>query len=100
LDTGTVDCEYDKKARPAGQRNERRGRGAAQGAPRRLAVSKSDILAALDDQFTEISNQLAAQVIRTAQIQAEIEAHHRETAELREQLQRVHALVKQLVGKH
>ena len=62
-------------------------------------MSKSDILAALDDQFTEISKQLAAQVIRTAQIQAEIDRHHRETEELRDQLQKVHALVKQLVGK-
>ena len=76
-----------------------RGAKGATGArgPSGPSVSQADILAVVDDQFSEMRRQLDVQVTRTAQVQREIDALRKDTAELRRQLADVHGLVKDLV---
>jgi hypothetical protein len=59
-------------------------------------MSRVDILAVVEDQFYEIRKRLDVQLARTGELQAQIDAQHREMAGLREQVDLVHALLKKI----
>jgi hypothetical protein len=58
-------------------------------------ASKDHILAAVAEQFQAIQKQLDLQLIRTGEIQAELDLQRQDTHELREQVKQVHALLNQ-----
>ena len=60
-------------------------------------MSRADILAVVDDQFSEMRRQLDVQITRTGQVQREVDALRKDTTELRRELSEVHELVKDLV---
>lgn len=60
-------------------------------------ATRTDILAAVDEQFAELRRQMDIQLHRTAQVQQQIDSQRRDVAELREQLKRVHATLKELM---
>ena len=69
-------------------------------------MSRTDVLAVVEDQFYEIRKRLDGQLARIAELQAqmeaqhqELQAQHKETALLREQVELVHRLLKKLVGE-
>jgi hypothetical protein len=61
-------------------------------------MSRTDVLAVVEDEFYEIRKRLDVQLVRIAELQAQIDAQHKETALLREQVELVHALLKKLVA--
>ena len=61
------------------------------------AASRADILAAVDDQFTDIRKRLDIQLVRIAQLQQELDATRKETAHVRHDLSQVHASLKELL---
>jgi hypothetical protein len=78
--------------------------GGSKGPERARAVSRDEILAVVDEQFTEIRKRLDTQIVRAAQLQQELDAVRRETTELRRdtvelqrQLADVQALIRQSV---
>ena len=79
-------------AGPAGPR----GASGPQG-PQGPPLTKAHILAAVDDQFTEIRRQLAEQLTRTGQIQVQLDEQQRDSVDLQRQLTQVHILLKKLV---
>jgi hypothetical protein len=84
--------------RATGTRGATGPRGAAGPAgPIGPATSAADILAVVDDQFSAMRKQIDVQVTRTAQVQRELDALRKDTAELRRELADVHGLVKDLV---
>ncbi|PYR91356.1 MAG: hypothetical protein DMF84_17065 [Acidobacteria bacterium] len=90
-----------------GQRGARGSRGArgitgAQGkvGPRGAtgpATSRADILTAVGAQLREIDKQLATQLTRTGQIQAQLDKQGHNGKALQQQLKMVHALLKELL---
>jgi hypothetical protein len=72
----------------------RRGATGPTGPPGAPA-SREYILATVADQFAEIRKQLDQQLIRTGQIQAELDLQRRETIELRRQLETIQLMLKQ-----
>ena len=88
-------------AKPTGPRGVRgaTGRTGATGArgatgPPGASASKEYILSAVADQFAEVRKQLDAQLIRTGQIQADLDRQRSDTIELRQQLKVIQALLK------
>jgi flagellar motility protein MotE (MotC chaperone) len=69
------------------------GAKGATGARGALA-SKEYILSAVADQFEEVRKQLDQQLIRTGQIQAELDRQRHDTVEVRQQLKVIQALLK------
>lgn len=57
-------------------------------------AAKERILAAVADQFAEIRKQLDDQLVRTGQIQADLDLQRRDTIDLRQQVRVVQALLK------
>ena len=62
-------------------------------------MARADILAVVEDQFYEIRKRLDVQLVRTGELQAQIDAHRAETALLREQVDLVHDLMKKLTAQ-
>ena len=62
-------------------------------------MARADIIAVVEDQFYEIRQRLDVQLERTGELQAQIDAHRKETARLREQVDLVHGLLKTLVAQ-
>ena len=52
-----------------------------------------DYILWVDQQFRELRENLHVQLVRTGQLQAELDRHHKELRETREQLNQVHALL-------
>jgi hypothetical protein len=85
----------------AGKRGRRGATGAtgAKGATgpkgeRGTPASNDQVLAAVADQFEEIRKQLDLQLIRTGQVQADLDRQRSEAIELRRQLRVVQSLLK------
>src|SRR5688500_15382824 len=78
---------------PTGERGAQGERG-----PAGPNVSKEDILAVVADQFDAITKRMDTQLVRMAQMQQELDAARKETAEVRLHLEQVHDLVKALVA--
>src|SRR5205823_12639964 len=64
--------------------------------PARRSASRADILAVVDDQFSEM-RKLDVQVTRTGQVQRQVDAFRQDITELRRQRADVHDLVKDLI---
>ena len=90
----------DKVQRAIGAAQGPRGRKGARGArgPVGPAASQADILAVVDNQLSEIRNQLTVQMTRTGQIQAELDRARRDTTQLHDQVERVQATLKRFMG--
>ena len=92
----------------AGRQGKRGARGArglkgARGAvgppgPAALKLQRADVLGIVDDQFREIRSQLDLQVRRTAQIQQQLDIQQKDTKAMREELEQVHTLLKQIAA--
>jgi hypothetical protein len=89
------------KRSSAGKRGRRGAAGAAgakgatgpkgqRGAP----ASRNQVLAAVADQFEEIRKQLDLQLIRTGQVQADLDRQRNDAIDLRQQLRVVQSLLK------
>ena len=78
---------------PAGKRGPVGERG-----PAGPTVSREDILAVVADQFDAIVKRLDTQLVRMGEMQQELDAARKESAEVREHLEQVHVLVKALVA--
>ena len=61
------------------------------------AASRAEILATVGDRLSEINKQLAIQLKRTWQIQAQLDQQGREAKMLQQQLNTVHELIKELL---
>src|SRR5688572_4106150 len=59
-------------------------------------MSRTDVIAVVEDQFYDLRKRLDIQLERTSQLQAEIDAQRKETARILEQVELVHALLKKL----
>jgi hypothetical protein len=57
----------------------------------------ADILAVVDDQFSEMRKQLDFQIQRTDELQRQIDLQRQDTTHLRQQLEEVHRLLKDLM---
>ena len=77
-------------------RTRKTGPGGAKGAtgPRGPSASKAYILLAVADEFEEVRKQLDQQLIRTGQIQADLDRQRHDTIELRQQLKVIQSLLK------
>jgi hypothetical protein len=73
-----------------------RGPAGAQG-PQGPPIPRGDILAVVEDQFSEIRKQLDIQLERTVQLQQQIDTHFKCTQDVQDQLGSVHTLVRNLV---
>ena len=62
-------------------------------------ASADYIFSIVEDQFREIREHLHVQLVRTGQLQVNLDRHHQELAETREQLNQVHALLTQYLRK-
>ena len=78
---------------PVGERGATGERG-----PAGPSASREDILAVVSDQFEALAKRLDTQLVRMAQMQQELDASRKETAEGRLHLEQVHDLVKALVA--
>jgi hypothetical protein len=76
-----------------GSRGPRGRRGAA--GP---STSPADILAVVEDQFSQITKQLSEQLTRTGQVQVELDRHARELQEVHAQLREVQKIVKRFLA--
>lgn len=63
-----------------------------------MQLKRGDVLGIVDDQFREIRTQIDLQVRRTAQIQLQLDAQLKDTKTLRDELEQVHALLKQIAA--
>jgi translation initiation factor 2 gamma subunit (eIF-2gamma) len=63
-------------------------------------MSRSDILAVVEDQFYDVRKRLDAQLTRTDDIQQQLKGQKKEIAELRRTVKLAHRLLKELVAKH
>ena len=80
-----------------------RGRRGLQGAtgesgPAGEPASRADILAAVSGQFAEINKRLETQLTRIAQLQRQLDAQHKETEGVRDELAQVHRMLNQLLA--
>ena len=62
-------------------------------------MARADILAVVEDQFYDVRRRLDVQLERTGQLQAQIDAQHKEMVALREQVNLVHDLLKKLIPR-
>lgn len=62
-------------------------------------MARADILAVVEDQFYDVRKRLDVQLERTAQLQAQLDAQNREMAAIRQQVDLVHGLLKQLMAR-
>ena len=62
-------------------------------------MARADILAVVEDQFHDMRQRLDVQLVRTSELQAQIDAHRKETAALREQVELVHGLLKKITAQ-
>lgn len=83
---------------PRGHRGER-GRSGARG-PVGPSVSKTDILAAVDEQFTEVHRRLETQLARMAQLQQQIDLQHKDISDTRRELEAIHGVLKRLIASN
>jgi len=63
------------------------------------AASRAEILATVGDRLSEINKQLAIQLKRTWQIQAQLDQQGRDAKMLQQQLNTVHGLLKELLNQ-
>ena len=75
-----------------------RGKVGPQGPPG-PQMARADVLAVVEDQFYEIRQRLDVQLVRTSELQAQIDLQHQEMIRLREQVELVHGLLKKLVSQ-
>jgi len=62
-------------------------------------MARADILAVVEDQFYDVRKRLDLQLVRTGELQAQLDAQRNEMTRLREQVELVHGLLKQLVAR-
>jgi len=62
-------------------------------------MARADILAVVEDQFYEVRKCLDVQLERTGELQAQIDAQHKEMVALRQQVELVHDLLKKLTAQ-
>ena len=63
------------------------------------SMARADILAVVEDQFYDVRKRLDVQLERTGQLQAQIDAQHKEMVALRQQVDLVHDLLKKLIAR-
>jgi hypothetical protein len=85
------------KTGPAGPSGPRGAAGPA--GPVGPSMARADILAVVEDQFYDVRQRLDVQLERTSQIQAQIDAQHKEMVALRQQVDLVHDLLKKLIAR-
>ena len=61
-------------------------------------MSKTDVLTHCEGQFKEINRRLETQLTRIAQLQQQIDLHHKEIVETHRELESVHGLLRQLLA--
>ena len=61
-------------------------------------ASRADILVAVSGQFAEINKRLETQLTRIAQLQRQLDAQHKETEGVRDELAQVHRVLNQLLA--
>ena len=62
-------------------------------------MARADILAVVADQFYDVRKKLDIQLERSAQIQAQLDAQHAETNDLRLQVDTIHHMLNQIAAK-
>ena len=77
---------------PRGQRGVKGGKGA-----RGRDASPDYILSVVESQFRELREHMNVQLVRTGQLQVELDRYHRDVGEMRTQFSQVNALLKQCV---
>jgi septal ring factor EnvC (AmiA/AmiB activator) len=60
-------------------------------------VSEPDILAAVDDQLSELRKQLSVQLTRTGQVQAELDRQRSDLRDVHEQLRQLQVALKRFL---
>ncbi len=60
-------------------------------------MSRADILSVVDDQFKEMKKRLDTQLLRTDQLQRELDEQRKDVAILMQDLRQVHTLLKDLM---
>ena len=80
---------------PRGQRGAKGAKGAK--GDRGPSATPDYILSVVETQFHGLTEQLHVQLVRTGQIQVELDRYHRDVVEIRTQLSQVHTMLKQYV---
>ena len=62
-------------------------------------MARADILAVVEDQFFDVRKRLDVQLIRTAEIQQQLDAQQRELVELHNAVNLSHQLLKELLAR-
>jgi len=61
-------------------------------------MARTDILAVVEDQFYDMNKRLDVQLLRTAEIQLQLDVQRKEIGELRSAVDQAHRLLKRLVA--